>query len=111
MQYPGVEPCLHPHPHIDFTDYQGDQGNVKPHEIVVKHADELANFADLLESRILSLGETLNKPQKSEESIPKEALLALEKEWLDLDKNVCDLAYDMFMLRISVLKGARGWGA
>lgn len=84
---------------------------MKPHEIVVKHADELANFADLLESRILSLGETLNKPQKSEESIPKEALLALEKEWLDLDKNVCDLAYDMFMLRISVLKGARGWGA
>ncbi|KAI4200080.1 MAG: hypothetical protein LQ350_004219 [Teloschistes chrysophthalmus] len=102
IQYPGVELFPHPHPRIEFTDYQSDQGNVKPHDIVVKHASKLVDFSDLLESRILALDETLNKPNKSERSIPKEPLLALEKEWLNLDKNICDLSDEMYMLRRSL---------
>ncbi|KAL8661620.1 MAG: hypothetical protein Q9202_005448 [Teloschistes flavicans] len=104
MQYPGVD--LRPDRRI-YVQSENDQSDMKPHERLIKDADKLNDFADLVTSRIEFICKTLDKPQQSEMSDAEDYLLFPTTEWRRLDEKVGKWAYEAFILRKSLTKLAK----
>ncbi|KAL8634498.1 MAG: hypothetical protein Q9228_007907 [Teloschistes exilis] len=104
MQYPGVE--LRPDRRICVQSGDG-HSDVKPHERLIKDADKLNDFADLLTSRIELIRKTLDKPQESEMSNAEGSLLFPTTKLRQLDEKVGNWTYEAFILRKSLTKLAK----